>query len=71
MPRASVENQWETSEIIALREATKKTQQDFAVLLGVTVATVSRWETGKVLPMKHIQPTLDRIAKRFGFVRAK
>lgn len=46
----------------ALRAARKLTQRRVAAHLGVDVGTVSRWEIGRVLPMK----TLERLAGFYG-----
>ena len=37
-------------ELIAIRNAIEMTQHQFAVTLGTTVTTVSRWENGHTKP---------------------
>lgn len=43
-----------------LREANCMTQAELAFACGVTVTTVSRWETGKASPRKS---SIDKIAE--------
>ena len=44
--------------IKSIREYLGLSQADFAEKLGVTFATVNRWENGRVLPTKLAQATL-------------
>ena len=50
------------SEVIWLRRELELTQAQFSVLVGVSVSTVSRWETGEVqVPIKCLMFMLSRI----------
>lgn len=39
------------------------TQEEFAKLLGVSFATINRWEIGKVMPTRKAELTLDIFRK--------
>ena len=50
--------------IKALREYLQMTQEAFASILGVTFATVNRWENGKTVPTgdyAHVIQTLQQL----------
>ena len=49
-------------EIKELRQRSGWTQERFARELGVSVMTVSRWETGKQKPIPSLQHALDLLA---------
>ena len=44
-----------------IRQKQGLTQSEFAKLVGVTVRTISRWETGKAKPTQAIQRVLDSL----------
>jgi putative transcriptional regulator len=48
-------------EIKKLRESFRMTQEDFAHELGVTFATVNRWENRKAVPSRLAVKELDRL----------
>ena len=47
-------------EIKKLRESFRMTQEDFAHGLGVTFATVNRWENRKAVPSRLAEKELER-----------
>ena len=49
-------------EIKAIREQLRKTQQEFAVMIGVSVGTLRNWEQGRRRPEGPAQALL-RVAK--------
>lgn len=49
-----------------MRKQLGMTSQELAVALGVSVATVSRWETGKHKPSKLAIIRLDELVKKEG-----
>jgi adenine-specific DNA methylase len=51
------------SEIRLLRQLTGQSQSDFANLLGVTLAAISNWETGKAKPMLKMIKRLESIVQ--------
>ena len=51
-------------EIKALRARLELTQQELAQKLGVSLRTVSRWETGEGEPSRLARLQLERLAKR-------
>lgn len=57
------------SQIRDIRESLGLTQSEFGDLIGVTFATVSRWETGAMLPSKSAD-TLMRVLAEFSEVVA-
>ena len=50
-----------------LRAASKQTQQQFATDLGVSMATVARWESGDAAPSPMARKFLALLAKRRKF----
>jgi putative transcriptional regulator len=52
--------QLRATDIRLIRERLGKTQEQFAAYLGVTVATVSRWETGDYKPSPMALALLDK-----------
>lgn len=55
-------NSMDPQEIRALRGALS--QEDFAALLGVTVFTVCRWETGRFKPSRLALAALGALSKK-------
>jgi DNA-binding transcriptional regulator YiaG len=51
-------------EIRRLRQNLRMTQEDFAHEIGVTFATVNRWENGRTEPKKVTQKVLKLFAKK-------
>jgi len=49
-------------EIRALRLSMGLTQEDFAHVVGVTFASVNRWENGKATPSRLAVKILERMA---------
>jgi len=47
-----------------LRKALGMTQQELAVVLGMTIAVVSRWETGKSRPSRLAMEKLRKLEKK-------
>lgn len=47
-----------------LRQKLNLTQEDFAHLIGVTFATVNRWENGRTTPNKVAQKVLLLLEKK-------
>jgi DNA-binding transcriptional regulator YiaG len=50
-------------EIKSIRDKLGQTQAELATKCGVTVTTVSRWETGKSSPDRRAQVILLQLAK--------
>lgn len=57
-----MENHWTPEKIKELRLQLGKSQQAFATLLGVGIATVSRWELGMHKPYKSQIERLEVLA---------
>lgn len=55
-------------DIREIRRHLKCTSQELATLLGVSVSTVSRWETGKNHPSKLAQSKLKEILSKEGTI---
>jgi len=53
-------------ELIAIRNAIEMTQHQFAVTLGTTVTTVSRWENGHTKPSPAYTKEIHRLQERNG-----
>lgn len=53
----------ERRELICLREALGLTQKEFAEKIGVTRATLNRWENRHHKPMKVFEKVLKRLQK--------
>ena len=51
-------------EIKKLRESFGMTQEDFAHELGVTFATVNRWENRKAVPSRLALKMLDQLSDK-------
>ena len=47
-----------------LRESMGLTQQEMSEELGVTLRTLSRWETGESKPSRMAQRLIDRVTNR-------
>lgn len=52
-----------TPNVRAIRKRLGLNQQEFATALGVTFASVSRWELGKVRPSHLALDRIERIAR--------
>ena len=50
-------------DIRELRRNLRMTQEEFAHTLGITVATVNRWENGHAKPSKLARRALERLAQ--------
>jgi len=46
-----------------LRRNLRMTQEEFAHTLGITVATVNRWENGHAKPSKLARRAIDRLVQ--------
>ena len=46
-----------------LRRNLRMTQEEFAHTLGITVATVNRWENGHAKPSKLARRAIERLAQ--------
>lgn len=53
-----------SEEIKRLRRKAFMTQEDFAKELGVSFATVNRWETGKSMPNLKTMKRIDEYCKQ-------
>lgn len=53
-----------SKEIRRLRRKAFLTQEDFAKELGVSFATVNRWETGKSMPNLKTMKRIDEYCKQ-------
>lgn len=51
-------------DVKALRERMKKTQAEFAALLGVDQGTISNWEKGKTSPSGPARVIMQEFASR-------
>lgn len=52
---------WDGAAIRALRESLGATQEEFAQIVGVVVATIYRWEKGRVKPEAKMARKLGRL----------
>jgi len=52
------------AEIRSLRKALSLTQEEFAHRIGVTFATVNRWENGKSKPSRLAVKTLEELSRK-------
>lgn len=52
------------NKIYALRKANNMTQEELGKKVGVTKATINKYETGVVLNLR--RPTIEALAKAFG-----
>lgn len=59
-----------SDEIRQLRLATGLSQEDFARELGISFATVNRWENNKAAPSRLAQRLLDKCKKRRDRIQA-
>jgi len=55
---------WTAARIQALRKRLRLKQQEFAVLLGVHIVTISRWEQGHHVPTSLAEEKLDELDKK-------
>ena len=53
----------EPDEIKEIRKRLKLTQAQFAYKVGVTVTTISRWESGRVAPHQLAVDKIKELAK--------
>ena len=51
------------ASIRELRRNLRMTQEEFAHTLGITVATVNRWENGHAKPSKLARRAIERLAQ--------
>lgn len=51
--------------VLALRTRLDLTQEEFAARLGVSFATVNRWEGGRTTPQHIARTVLDDLARQF------
>jgi putative transcriptional regulator len=51
------------TNIRELRRNLRMTQEEFAHTLGITVATVNRWENGHAKPSKLARRAIDRLVQ--------
>jgi putative transcriptional regulator len=51
------------TSIRELRRNLRMTQEEFAHTLGITVATVNRWENGHAKPSKLARRAIDRLVQ--------
>ena len=54
-----------SDKIKRLRKELNMTQENFAHEIGVTFATVNRWENGRTVPNKVAQKILKMMEKKF------
>jgi len=57
-------------EIKQLRQGLKMSQEEFARELGISFATVNRWENNKSAPSRLAQRLLDQVRKRQNRIQA-
>ena len=50
-----------------LRQHLLLSQEDFGKELGITFATVNRWETGKTLPRYKTLKKIEELCKKYNF----
>ena len=63
--RARIErNEFDNERIRRLRQELNMTQETFAHEIGVTFATVNRWENGRTTPNKVAQKVLMLLEKK-------
>lgn len=63
-PKDFIDVEWEPTVIHHLRKQLGLTSQDMSNLLGVSISTVSRWETGVSRPSKLAKSRLEELAKQ-------
>ncbi|MBO3458593.1 helix-turn-helix domain-containing protein [Aetokthonos hydrillicola Thurmond2011] len=72
---AALEQPRVSALIRELRQLTGLTQEQFAIVLGVTYTTVNRWENGRIQPsplaLKQIQAMLNEIINCSSFVQQR
>ena len=54
----------EEINIKEIREKLNLTQQELAQEIGTTVTTISRWETGRAKPVKHLAKKIKRLLEK-------
>lgn len=52
-------------EIAAIRKQAEMTQRDFAKIMGVTNATINRWELSRRRPSYKMMERLNELAKKY------
>jgi len=57
-------DQFDQNRIRELRQNLKMTQENFAHEIGVTFATVNRWENGRTQPNKVAQKVLKQFERK-------
>ncbi len=55
------DHQWRPERIHALREGLNRSQEEMAVLIGVTQRTIFRWEKGECLPRHRMIRRLKKL----------
>jgi putative transcriptional regulator len=60
----SIRSEFDRARIRQLREDLNMTQENFAHEIGVTFATVNRWENGRTTPNKVAQKVLALLEKK-------
>ena len=60
----TLRSEFDRARIRQLREDMNMTQEDFAHEIGVTYATVNRWENGRTTPNKVAQKVLMLLEKK-------
>jgi putative transcriptional regulator len=48
--RASRRFTYRTADVVAIRDKLRKSQSEFATMIGVSVATLQNWEQGRRVP---------------------
>lgn len=61
---SSARSEFDRERIRQLREELNMTQENFAHEIGVTFATVNRWENGRTTPNKVAQKVLMLLEKK-------
>lgn len=64
-----VRDEFDRDRIRRLREELNMTQENFAHEIGVTFATVNRWENGRTTPNKVAQKVLMLLEKKLRKMR--
>jgi len=63
-PENFIHPDFDARDIKSIRKLLGLTAQELATLLGVSITTVSRWETGKCKPSKLATMRLTTISRR-------
>ncbi len=64
MRRMGDDSEFNNERIRRLRQELNMTQESFAHEIGVTFATVNRWENGRTIPNKVAQKVLRLLEKK-------